>query len=55
MQLERVDVVILVETWLTKENESRISLPGYSYYDLCHPNRKGGGVGFLIHDDISFV
>ena len=30
-------------------------LPGYTYYGLCRPNRKGGGVGFLIHDDISFV
>ena len=54
-QLERVDIVIFVQTWLTKENESRISLPSYLFYGLCRPNRKGRGVGFLIHDDINFA
>ena len=54
-QLACIDIVILVETWVTKESEARISIPGYTYYGSIHPNKKGGGVGFLIHNDISYT
>ena len=54
-QLECVDVVILVETWVTGDSKSRISILGYTYYGLTNPNKKGGGVGFLVHNDLSFA
>ena len=38
MQSGRIDVVILVETWLTKESESRINMPGYVY--VMHPHSR---------------
>ena len=41
-----VDVVILVETWLTDESVKRVHLPGYEYYGTTRKNRKGGGVVF---------
>ena len=53
-QMGRVDVVILVETWLTKESESRVKIPGYNYYGLPRSHKKGGGVGFLIRNELSY-
>ena len=53
-QLERVDVLILVETWLTKESESRVCIPGYTYYGH-HCTTKKGGIGFLIRNELNFV
>ena len=52
--LKRADIVILVETWLTKENEHRVKLPGYTYYGEPRTHKRGGGVGFLVNDRISF-
>ena len=54
-QMSSIDIVILVETWLTKESESCISLPSYSYVGKPRLHKKGGGVGFLIRDNISYV
>ena len=50
----KVDIVILIETWLTPESVKRLSVPGYSYYGKTRKNRKGGGVGFLISEGLSF-
>ena len=52
--LESVDVVLLVETWLTKDNEHRINIPGYTYYGEPQHNHKGGGVGFLVNNRLLF-
>ena len=40
------DVVLLCETWLTKESEKRVMFPGYTYYGQSRKNKKGSGVGF---------
>ena len=53
-RLNQVDVVILVETWLTKESESHIKIPGYDYYGMCRQHKKGGGVGFLVRHGINY-
>ena len=52
--LESVDIVLLVETWLKKENEHRINVPGYTYYGEPRQNRKEGGVGFLVNNRLLF-
>ena len=51
---KRVDVVILEETWLTNESMSRLKTPGYNFVGKIRPNRKGGGVGFLLHESIKY-
>ena len=28
----KIDLVILCKTWLTRESESRLNMPGYTYY-----------------------
>ena len=50
----KIDIVILVETWLTQESTSRISMPGYSYVGKSRKTKKGGGVGLLIRNEIAF-
>ena len=50
-----IDVVILVETWLTKESEKRLNVPGYKYYGQIRSKKKGGGVGFLVRENLPFV
>ena len=52
--LENVNVVLLVETWLKKDNEHRINILGYTYYGEPRQNRKGGSVGFLVNNRLLF-
>ena len=52
--LESIDIVFLAETWLKKDNEHRINIPGYTYYGEPRSNRKGGGVRFLVNKCLSF-
>ena len=52
--MEQVDIVILAETWLTKDSEQRLCIPGYTYHGIYRQQRKGGGVGFLIRNDLNF-
>ena len=53
-QMKQVDVVILIETWLTKDSEGKLKLPGYEYVGLPRCHKKGGGVGFLIQRDLKY-
>ena len=50
----KIHVVILCETWLTSSNKSRLNIPGYTYIGTERANKKGGGVGFLLKDDLKF-
>ena len=52
--LESVDVVLLVEMWLKKENEHRINIPGYTYYGEPRQNCNGGGISFLVNNRLMF-
>ena len=54
-QMKKVDVVILVETWLTTTSENRINIPGYVYVGTPRLRKKGGGVGFLIRENITDI
>ena len=50
----KIDIVILCETWLTNANTDRLHIPGYSYEGIARSNKKGGGVGFLIRNDLKY-
>ena len=50
----KIDVVILCETWLTNANTNRLHIPGYSYEGIARSNKKGGGVGFLVRNDLKY-
>ena len=50
----KIDIVILVEMWLTQESEKRLCIPGFIYYGNIRVTKKGGGVGFLIRKELPF-
>ena len=37
----RVDVAMLVETWLNKNNGKRVKIPGYQFYAFNRKQKKG--------------
>ena len=47
----RVDVVLLVETWLNKTNAKRFMVPGYKFLSSHRKNKKGGGVAILVSQE----
>ena len=51
---KKIDLVILSETWLTRNNSNKVNVPGYSFVGNNRTSKKGGGVGFLISDTISY-
>ena len=48
----RIDVALLVETWLNKTTAKRFKLPGYKFLSSHRKNKKGGGVGVLVSQDL---
>ena len=50
----KVHVIILSETWLTTMNKDRIKMPGYKLISSERVTKKGGGVGFLIDENLIF-
>ena len=50
----QLDIVILSETWLTSKNKHMVQFPGYNYNGVEHKSRKGGGVGFLVKENLKF-
>ena len=51
---KKIDIYILCETWLTVHNNSMIKIPNYSYIGKHRKNKKGGGVGILIHNTLTY-
>ena len=49
-----VDVLSLNETWLTKDSEKYCSFSNYELINKPRENKRGGGVGFLIHTDLPY-
>ena len=50
---KKIDIYILCETWLNEHNNGRINVPNYSYIGKHRKNKKGGGVGILIHNTLT--
>ena len=50
--VNKVDITLLQETWLTSENKNRLNIPGYKHFVAHRPNKKGGGVSILINDEL---
>ena len=47
------DVIIVSEMWLTPTSPS-VKIPGYKFVHKCRQDRKGGGVGILVSDNLRF-
>ena len=51
---QKADVIMINETWLNNKSPPLPPLPGYKFVGKPRTDRKGGGVGFLIRDDVIF-
>ena len=49
--LNKVNAVILNETWLYAETDKYINIPGYDWIGKCRKGKMGGGVGILVSND----
>ena len=50
----RIDILLLCETFLSKQTLSMVRIPGYTHVGNYRKNKKGGGVSILIRDGISY-
>ena len=51
---QKVGIVIINKSWVTNNSPPLPKINGYKYIGKARKNRKGGGVGFLVRDDIIF-
>ena len=50
-KLNDPEVIVLCETWL-KPSDPCPSIPGYSFSGCDRKNRKGGGIGILVKNNL---
>ena len=50
----KIDVITIVEMWLTKESLKLVNVPGYTYLGVHRLQKKGGGVGILVSDTLHY-
>ena len=50
----RIDIILLCETFLSKQTLSMVRIPRYTHVSNYRKNKKGGGVSILIRDGISY-
>ena len=50
-KLNDPEVIVLCETWL-KPSDPRPNIPGYSFSGCDRKNRKGGGIGILVKNNL---
>ena len=54
LKKHKVDLVLLCETWLTPDVKSLVSIPGYNFHGIEHCDKKEGGVGLLIAEELHY-
>ena len=50
---EKVDLIMLHETWITQSNSHLVNIPGYHHYFQTRSGKKGGGVSILVSNELS--
>ena len=50
----RVQVIMLAETWLKKNNVKQFKTPGYSFIGSHRKSKHGGGVGILLSQNLKY-
>ena len=51
---QNIHIVALAETWLKSNNVKRVKIPGYNFVGSHRKCRKGGGVRFLVSQNLEF-
>ena len=47
------DIIILTETWITKDNEGSCNIEGYHSYHTTRKGGRGGGVSAFCHNSLN--
>ena len=50
----KVDLILLCETFLTGQLCRLVRFPGYKFISTERANRKGGGTGILVREEIMY-
>ena len=50
-----IDICIVNESWLTKDNQTLLNIRGYNYEGTNRTVKKGGGVGILSHNSLKYT
>ena len=50
---QKIDVIILQETWLTKVNHHLVQFPGYKHYVKHCTGKMGDGVSILVSSELT--
>ena len=50
----RIDIVLLCETFLSKNTQQMVKIPGFTHVSSYQKNKKCGGVTILIQEGISY-
>ena len=53
-QKNKVHIVMLVETWVTKNNTHRLQIPGYNFIGYHRECKCGGAVGILVTRNLEY-
>lgn len=52
--LQKIHVIILVETWIKSEDEAkRMRLPNFTHYYNYRTHSRGGGVSIYVHNNLN--
>lgn len=51
----KINFVMLCETFLNDVNFDKFPIPGFQFVQTNRTNRKGGGVGIYIRDELQFI
>ena len=49
---QKLDIILLQETWLKKDTLWRVDIPGYKHYAAHRINKNSGGVSILVNDNL---
>ena len=52
-QNSKIDILLLCETFLSKNTVNMVNIPGYTHISNYRRNRKGGGVSILVREGIT--
>ena len=50
----KVDIVLLCETWLRADSRKFVNLPSHHYISKERVGKKGGGIGILINTTLKY-
>ena len=51
---QKIGIVIINESWVNSNSPPLPKIKGYNYIGKSRENRKGGEVGFLVRNDLTF-